>query len=310
MSRVLISGASGLIGSKLVPSLEAHGCQVTRLVRQPPRDLHELQWDATQSIAPELVSGFDAVIHLSGESVTGRWTEAKKNRIRQSRVASTQYLSQALANAEPRPSTFICASAIGYYGNRGDETLTEESPSGDGFLPEVCREWEAATKTANDAGIRTVNLRIGLVLSHEGGALKPMLFPFRLGLGGRIGNGRQWWSWIHITDLISAVHHILQNASNSNVERQASPPGQPISGPINMTSPNPVTNADFTRTLAGVLKRPAILPVPGFAARLAFGELADEGILASARVVPRKLLDSGFQFKYTDLIGALNDLLT
>jgi uncharacterized protein len=263
-----------------------------------------------QPIAPELVSGFDAVIHLSGESVTGRWTEAKKNRIRQSRVASTQYLSQALANAEPRPSTFICASAIGYYGNRGDETLTEESPSGDGFLPEVCREWEAATKTANDAGIRTVNLRIGLVLSHEGGALKPMLFPFRLGLGGRIGNGRQWWSWIHITDLISAVHHILQNASNSNVERQASPPGQPISGPINMTSPNPVTNADFTRTLAGVLKRPAILPVPGFAARLAFGELADEGILASARVVPRKLLDSGFQFKYTDLIGALNDLLT
>jgi uncharacterized protein (TIGR01777 family) len=312
MSRVLISGASGLIGSKLVPSLEAHGCQVTRLVRQPPRDLHELQWDATQSIAPELVSGFDAVIHLSGESVTGRWTEAKKNRIRQSRVASTQNLSQALANAEPRPNIFICASAIGYYGNRGDETLTEESPSGNGFLPEVCREWEAATKTANDAGIRTVNLRIGLVLSHEGGALKPMLLPFRLGLGGKIGSGRQWWSWVHIDDLVSAVHHILQNASNqdaSNMERRASPPGHPISEPINMTAPNPVTNADFTRTLAGVLKRPAILPIPAFAARFAFGELADEGILASAKVVPKKLLENGFQFKYRDLRPALEDLL-
>jgi uncharacterized protein (TIGR01777 family) len=261
-------------------------------------------------IPPELISGFDAVIHLSGESVVGRWTEAKKNLIRQSRVVSTQNLSQALSNAERQPKTFICASAIGYYGNRGDEALTEESPAGDGFLPEVCREWEAATKTAANAGIRTVNLRIGLVLSRDGGALKPMLLPFRLGLGGRISNGRQWWSWIHIDDLVSAVHHILQNASNSNVERRASSPGHPISGPINITAPNPVTNADFTRTLAGTLKRPAILPVPAFAARLAFGELADEGILASARVVPRKLLESGFQFKHPDLIGSLKDLLT
>jgi uncharacterized protein len=309
MSRVLMSGASGLIGSKLVPSLEAHGCQVTRLVRRLSRDAHELQWDAMRPVPPELISGFEAVIHLSGESVTGRWTEAKKNRIRQSRVASTQNLSQALANAEPRPKTFICASAIGYYGNRGDEILTEESVSGDGFLPEVCREWEAATKTANDAGIRTVNLRIGLVLSRDGGALKPMLLPFRLGLGGKIGSGRQWWSWIHIVDLVSAIHHILQNASNGNVERRASPPGYQISGPINMTAPNPVTNADFTRALAGTLKRPVILPVPAFAARLAFGELADEGILASARVVPRKLLESGFQFKYRELRPALETLL-
>jgi uncharacterized protein (TIGR01777 family) len=278
-------------------------------VRQPPRDAHELQWDPMRPIPPELISGFDAVIHLSGESVTGRWTDAKKKRIRDSRVVSTQNLSQALANADPRPKTFICASAIGYYGNRGDEPLTEESPSGDGFLPEVCREWEAATKAAADAGIRTVNLRIGLVLSREGGALKPMLFPFRLGLGGRIGNGRQWWSWIHITDLISAVHHILQNANNSNVERRASSPGHPISGPINMTSPNPVTNADFTRILAATLKRPAILPVPAFAARLAFGELADEGILASARVVAKKLIESGFEFRYRELRPALGSLL-
>jgi uncharacterized protein (TIGR01777 family) len=312
VSRVLISGASGLIGSKLVPSLEAHGCQVTRLVRQPPRDAHQLQWDPTRPIPPELISGFEAVIHLSGESVTGRWTEPKKNLIRISRVASSQNLSQALSNAEPRPSTFICASAIGYYGNRGDEILAEECVSGDGFLPEVCREWEAATKTAADAGIRTVNLRIGLVLSHNGGALKPMLLPFRLGLGGKIGSGRQWWSWIHIDDIVSAIHHILQNASNqdvSNVERRASPPGHGISGPINMTAPNPVTNADFTRTLAGVLKRPAILPFPAFASRLAFGELADEGILASARVVPKKLIESGFEFKYRELRPALETLL-
>jgi uncharacterized protein (TIGR01777 family) len=260
-------------------------------------------------LPPELVSGFDAVIHLSGESVVGRWTEAKKNHIRASRVVSTQNLSQALANAEPQPSTFICSSAVGYYGDRGEETLTEESVSGDGFLPEVCLEWEAATKTAADAGVRTVNLRIGLVLRADGGALKPMLLPFRLGLGGRIGNGRQWWSWIHIADLVSAVHYILQNASNSNVERRASPPGHRISGPINMTAPNPVTNADFTTTLAGVLKRPAILPVPSFAARLAFGELADEGILASARVVPKKLLESGFEFKYRELRPALETLL-
>jgi uncharacterized protein len=278
-------------------------------VRQPPRDSHELQWDPMRPIPPELISGFDAVIHLSGESVVGRWTEVKKNRIRDSRVVSTQNLSQALANAEPQPSTFVCASAIGYYGNRGDEILTEDSVSGNGFLPEVCREWEAATKTAANAGIRTVNLRIGLVLSRDGGALKPMLLPFRLGLGGRIGSGRQWWSWIHIVDLVSAMHHILQNASNSNVERRASPPSRPISGPINMTAPNAVTNADFTRTLAGVLKRHAILPVPAFAARLAFGELADEGILASARAVPRKLLDSGFQFKYRELRPALETLL-
>jgi uncharacterized protein (TIGR01777 family) len=309
VSRVLISGASGLIGSKLVPSLEAHGCQVTRLVRQPPRDAHELQWDPMRPIPPELVSGFDAVIHLSGESVVGRWTEAKKNLIRQSRVVSTQNLSQALANAERQPKTFICASAIGYYGNRGDETLTEESPSGDGFLPEVCREWEAATKTAADAGIRTVNLRIGLVLSREGGALKPMLLPFRLGLGGRIGNGRQWWSWIHIDDIVSAIHHILQNASNSNEERRGSSPGHPTSRPINMTSPNPVTNADFTRILARAVNRPAILPFPAFAVRLAFGELANEGILASARVVPKKLIESGFEFKYRELRPALEALL-
>src|SRR5258708_27869654 len=189
MARVLISGASGLIGSALVPALESHGCRVTRLVRQLPTRSAEVQWDPMRAIPPELVSGFDAVIHLSGENVAGRWTEAKKKRIRDSRVISTLNLSNALVSAVQPPKTFVCASAIGYYGSRGDEILTEDSPGGSGFLSEVCREWEAATEPAGLAGIRTVNLRTGLVLSREGGALKQMRLPFRLGLGGRIGNG-------------------------------------------------------------------------------------------------------------------------
>src|SRR5712692_9875246 len=245
MPRVLISGASGLIGSALVPSLESHGYEVTRLVRSETRETNAVQWDPLHPIPPELVAGFDAVIHLSGESVAGRWTAAKKARIRESRVVSTTNLSEALAKSERPPKTFICASAIGYYGNRDDEILTEESPSGAGFLSQVCREWEAATEPAAKADIRTVNLRTGIVLSRSGGALKQMLLPFRLGLGGRIGSGRQWWSWIHIEDFVAAVHHILQSDS--------------ASGPINMVSPNPLTNSEFTQILAGVLKRPAIL---------------------------------------------------
>jgi len=245
------------------------------------------------TVPPDLVSGFDTIIHLSGESVAGRWTEAKKKRIRDSRVASTQNLSNALAKAATPPKTFICASAIGYYGNRGEEILNEESPSGTSFLAEVCREWEAATEVAAHAGIRSVNLRIGLVLSPNGGALKQMLWPFRLGLGGKIGSGRQWWSWIHIEDLVCAVHHILQNES--------------LKGSVNMTAPNPATSAEFTKILAEVLKRPAIFPVPAFAARLAFGEFADEGLLASARVMPRKLMESGFEFRNQELQPALKD---
>ena len=228
--------------------------------------------------------------------MAGIWTEAKKERIRESRVRSTLNLAGALAKADRPPRTFLCASAIGYYGNRGEEILDEASPSGDGFLPEVCREWEFAGEAAADAGIRTINLRIGIVLSRSGGALKPMLVPFRFGLGGKIGDGRQWWSWIHITDLVSAVHHCLQNP--------AIPPG-----PVNLVSPNPVTNAEFTRALADLLKRPAALTVPAFAARLLLGEFADEGLLASARVQPKRLLGSGFQFRHPELRAALADLL-
>jgi uncharacterized protein (TIGR01777 family) len=306
MARVLISGASGLIGSALVSSIESHGHEVSRLVRRTPQLANELQWNPSQEIRPELVSGFDAVIHLSGESVTGRWTDAKKSRIRNSRIVSTHNLSHALASAERKPAVFLCASASGYYGDRGNEVLNEESPPGLGFLPEVCREWEAATEAASEAGIRTANLRFGLVLAREGGALKQILLPFRLGLGGRIGSGSQWWSWIHISDAVSAIHHIL---CTGNMKRRTSPTGVRLSGPINIVSANPVTNTEFTETLARVLKRPAILPVPAFAARLVFGELADEGILASARVNPTKLDDSGFEFQFPELGSALRSLI-
>jgi uncharacterized protein (TIGR01777 family) len=293
VARALISGASGLIGSALVSSLESRGCKVTRLVRRETGDANEVRWDPMHAVPPDLVSGFDMIIHLSGESVAGRWTEAKKKRIRDSRVVSTQNLSNALAKAATPPKTFISASAIGYYGSRGEEILNEESPSGAGFLAEVCRQWETATEAVAHVGIRTVNLRIGLVLSPNGGALKQMLLPFRLGLGGRIGSGRQWWSWIHIADLVCAVHHILQKES--------------LEGPVNMTAQRPVTNSEFTQILGGLLKRPAILPVPAFAARLAFGEFADEGLLASARVMPRMLMESGFEFRHPELQPALKN---
>jgi len=295
MPRILISGASGLIGAALVAFLRSHGYDVVRLVRHDARAADEIQWDPMSRISPQLVSGFEAVIHLSGESVAGRWNAKKKRRIRESRVVSTRNLSQALAASEQKPAVFICASAIGYYGSRGDEILTEASPPGTGFLAEVSQEWEEAAKPASDTGIRLVNLRTGIVLARNGGALEQILTPFRLGLGGRIGSGRQWWSWIHIEDLISAVAHIVHD--------------QTLRGPVNLTAPDPVTNAEFTRVLARALHRPAVVPVPAFALRMAFGEFADQGLLASARVLPKKLMDSRFEFKHADLAGALQDLL-
>jgi uncharacterized protein (TIGR01777 family) len=248
-----------------------------------------------QPVAPELVSGFGAVIHLSGETVAGRWTAAKKKLIRDSRVVSTQNVSNALAQAENKPGVLICASAIGFYGNRGDELLSEGSRSGSGFLAAVCREWEAATQVAADAGIRVVNLRIGIVLSRNGGALKQMLLPFRLGLGGSIGSGRQYWSWIHIADLVAAALYIVETAK--------------VSGPVNMVSPNPVINAEFTEMLARALRRPAIFPVPAFVLQLIFGEFAKEGLLSSTKVLPEKLTGSGFHFLYPHLKKALAELL-
>lgn len=295
MDRVLISGASGPIGAALVSSLEQAGAEVVRLVRGPARDAGQVSWDPMGDLTPAAVSGFRVVIHLAGESVVGRWTEAKKKAIRESRVRGTRSVASALARTESKPQVFVCASAIGFYGDRGEEILNEESASGRGFLPAVCREWEEASRICTEAGIRTVNLRIGLVLSAQGGALPKMLPAFKLGLGGRIGSGKQWWSWIHVDDIVGAVHHAMQNGSPS--------------GPVNLVSPNPVRNEEFTKVLASLLRRPALLPAPAFAARLALGEMAQELMLASQRVEPAKLRASGYAFRFADLRDALENLL-
>jgi uncharacterized protein (TIGR01777 family) len=293
--RILVSGVSGPIGAALLPSLNTLGYKVTRLVRGRSSAEGQIAWDPAQPLAPEAVSGFDAVIHLAGETVVGRWTEAKKNRIRDSRVMGTRHMAEALAKAPQRPRVLISASAIGYYGDRGDEMLREESSLGDGFLAEVCREWETAAQPAATAGIRAAQIRIGVVLSPVGGALQKMLPPFRMGLGGNMGNGRQWLSWIDVQDIVGAIHHIIKSDS--------------LQGAINMVAPNPVTNADFTRTLAAVLSRPAIFPMPAFAARLVFGQMANELLLASQKVEPAKLLASGYKFQHSELKTALREIL-
>ena len=236
------------------------------------------------------------MVHLAGESVVGRWTEEKKKAIRESRVQGTRNLAAALARSEAKPRVLVCASAVGFYGSRGDELLREESPGGRGFLPEVCREWEDASRIAAEAGIRTVNIRIGLVLSAKGGALANMLRPFKLGLGGRIGSGQQWWSWIHVDDIVGGIHHAMRS--------------EPVVGPVNFVAPNPVRNAEFTKVLASVLGRPAFFPVPQFALRLAFGKMAaEELLLASQRVLPGKLGASGYTFRFRELRAALENLV-
>jgi len=295
ISRVLVSGASGSIGAVLLPSLDTRGYDVVRLVRGAANGAAQIPWDPAQPIAPEEVSGFDAVIHLAGESIVGRWTPAKKVKIRDSRVVGTRNLALALAQAKIKPRVFVCSSAIGYYGNRDDEWLREDSAAGEGFLADVCREWEAATKPAIDAGIRTAQIRTGVVLSPKGGALGKMLTPFKLGLGGNLGSGRQWMSWIDVQDMIGAIHHILKTDL--------------LQGPVNMVAPRPVTNAEFTRTLASVLSRPAILPVPAFAVKAAFGEMGESVLLGSQRVEPARLVASGYPFRCNELRASLENTL-
>ena len=300
MARLLITGASGPIGTALLASFglgaDPGAFEVVRLVRGRAQGASQITWDPLAALPPATVSGFVAVIHLAGESVMGRWTPEKKKAIRDSRVLGTRNLATALAKAAIKPSVLVCASAVGFYGNRGDEILREDSASGQGFLAEVCREWEDASHVAADAGIRTVNLRTGLVLSPKGGALPQMLTPFRLGLGGRVGSGRQWWSWIHIDDMVGAIQHALRTES--------------LSGPLNAVAPNAARNTDFTKMLASVLNRPAFLPVPEFALRAALGKMAaEELLLASQRVEPAKLKESGYQFKFEDLRSALLNLL-
>jgi uncharacterized protein (TIGR01777 family) len=296
LERVLVTGVSGPIGAALLPYLESQGARIVRLVRGAVRGTDQIPWDPLRPLAAATVSGFEAVIHLAGESVAGRWTEAKKKAIRKSRVQGTTNLATALANAESKPRIFICASAIGYYGSRGEEVLTEASASGQGFLSEVCREWETASRIAADAGVRTVNVRFGLVLSPKGGALERMLTPFKLGVGGPIGSGQQWWSWVHVDDIVGAVHHAIQTNS--------------LAGSINMVGLNPVRNAEFTAVLASVLRRPAFFRVPAFALRLAFGRMAaTELFLSSERVMPAKLQASGYAFRFPELRAALEDLV-
>ena len=295
--QIVITGASGFIGSTLVSFLSARGHAVTRLVRrQPTPSQAEAHWDpAAGRLDSTILQGTDAAVHLAGESIDGRWTPERKARILTSRVQGTRLLSEVLAGLSPRPRVLLSASAIGYYGDRGEEILNEGSPSGSGFLPEVCREWEAACEPAVRRGIRVVNLRIGVVLSSQGGALARMLFPFRLGLGARIGSGKQYMSWIAIDDLLGAILHALTHDT--------------LAGPVNAVAPNPVTNLEFTKTLGRLLGRPAVLCLPGFVARLALGEMANGLLLASARVEPTRLMASGYSFCHPELEGALRHAL-
>ena len=294
--KILASGMSGTIGLALLPALASEGHSIVRLKTGTARSQNEIAWDPGKPLNPELIGGFDAVIHLAGENIFGRWSQAKKARIRDSRGKGTQHVCEALAHGENKPGVLIAGSAIGYYGNRGDETLTEDNTLGTGFLAETCREWEAATQPAEQAGWRVIHLRTGVVLSTREGALKKMLLPFRLGLGGKIGSGRQWLSWISIADTVAAILHCLKTES--------------LRGPVNMVAPNPVTNAEFSRTLGKALHRPAFATVPAFATKLFFGpEMAEETVLTSQRVLPRRLQESGFQFQYTELSGALESLV-
>ncbi len=293
--RVLATGMSGPVGAGLLPVLSAAGHRVTRLARHAATGESEIQWDPATPLSPETVSGFDVVIHLAGESIFGRWTEAKKQRILLSRTLGTRNLSLALANASSRPRVLISGSAIGYYGDRGDETLTEDSSPGSAFLTKVCQQWEAATQPAASAGIRVVSLRLGVVLSPQGGALGQMLLPFKMGVGGRLGSGRQYMSWVSIKDVVGAIEHALSSDS--------------LHGPTNVVSPNPVNNAEFTQALAQVLHRPAIFPMPRFVVRTLFGEMGDELLLSSARVLPKQLQATGYRFRHPELTHALRDLL-
>jgi uncharacterized protein (TIGR01777 family) len=297
--KVLVSGSTGLIGSALVRDLADAGHIVTRLLRSSGKEKKggTAHWDpGTGTVDPEGLGGHDAVVHLAGENIAGHsWSPERKKKIRDSRVAGTRLLCDSLLHLERPPNTLICASATGIYGDRGEEVLREESRPGKGFLAEVCRDWEEATGEAARKGMRVVNLRIGMVLSAEGGALARMLPTFRAGAGGRIGSGRQYMSWIALPDLVDSIRHAIATDS--------------LRGPVNAVSPHPVTNREFTKTLGHVLGRPTVAFLPAFAARLLFGEMADELLLASARVEPAKLLASGYRFRLPEAEGAMRYLL-
>lgn len=296
--QVLVSGASGLVGTALCESLQADGHAVSRLVRRAPHDPAERPWRPNEGeLDATVLNGVDAVVHLSGENVgDGRWTDAKKRAIQRSRVDSTRLLAEAFGKAGERPAVFVCASAVGYYGHRGDEVLTEDAPPGDDFLAQVCVAWEAACRPAVEAGARVVHLRFGVVLSPEGGALATMLPVFKAGLGGVVAGGDQYMSWVTRADAVRAVEHALTH--------------EEVSGPVNVTGPEPVTNRTFTRALGNALGRPTIAPLPAFAARVTLGaERAEALLLNSIRAVPERLTASGFTFTHPSCGPALQALL-
>lgn len=292
--RIAITGSTGLVGTALVPALEKAGHEVVRLVRK--KGIPGIYWDPeTGEIDVAGLEGIEGVIHLAGESIAARrWDAEEKKKIRESRVQGTRLLVRALTGLKQPPSVLTCASAVGYYGHRGDEVLREESPSGTGFLAEVCRDWEAAAQEASQKGIRVCHTRFGMILSPQGGALAKILPPFKMGVGGVIGNGRQYWSWIGLDDVVGILIHSLKDS---------------LIGAVNAVAPQAVTNREFTKTLGRVLRRPTFLPLPAFAARLLLGEMADELLLASARAEPARLKVSGYEFSHPDLEGCLRAVL-
>jgi uncharacterized protein (TIGR01777 family) len=293
---ILVSGSSGLLGGKLLPRLREAGHQVFRLVRRKPAAPDERRWNPEERVDPIVLDRIDAVIHLAGDNIgEGRWTEEKKRQIRDSRVNGTRRLAQAIAEAPSPPKSLICASATGYYGNRGDALLDETSPAGMGFLPEVCREWEQAADAARAKGVRVANARLGVVLSTEGGALAKLLLPFKMGVGGVVGDGKQYWSCIGVEDAAAVFQFLVENDK--------------LSGPVNAVMPEAVTNYEFTKTLGRILGRPTLFPLPKMMARLALGQMADELILASTRVAPKALQAAGFVYSAPTIEAALRATL-
>jgi uncharacterized protein (TIGR01777 family) len=293
--KVAVSGASGLLGSALVPALEAAGHSVVRLVRREPDAPDEIEWDpAAGTVDAAALAGVEGAVNLSGATIGRRWTVKRKAEVLESRVSSTDLLARTLAALEPRPNVLVSAGGVGIYGDQGDEVLTEESELGSGFLADVGRAWEAAAEPAREAEIRVVNFRQGIVLSQEGGALQRLLRPFRLGLGGRVGSGKQWWSWVATDDLTAAYRFALEGD---------------LSGPVNLGSPNPATNAQFVKELGRALHRPTVFPFPRLAVATVFGEMGETVLLESQRLLPARLLDAGFEFAHPDLGEALEHTL-